>query len=90
MNKKVKAPVRFRDKVKATKAYKDLGKIQKSIYTTGQNMRALENSFTLIQNIGLDKWKKVAQNSHVNALIIQELYSIEQSATTEILTPKTA
>lgn len=83
-------PVQFRDKVKATQVYKGLGKIQKSIYTTGQNMRPLENSFQLIKNVGLERWKQVAQNSNVNSQIIQELYTLELAVSAEVLTSKSA
>jgi hypothetical protein len=90
MKTKNKLPMRFREKVKITNTYKELSSFQKTIYKTSQNIRAIENSYKLLKNVGLEDWQNLNQNRYINALIVQELYILEMPIVYELITLKTA
>jgi len=65
----------FRKKVQNTQVYQSLGKVQKEIVSTRQNLDAIGKSLEVVEKNGIKHWEQVSQNSPNNAEIIRELYS---------------
>lgn len=65
---------RFRERVKASKAFQKLSKIQKTLYYSGQNVRGIHKGLTIAKTVGISRWREISGNSHINSEIIEELY----------------
>lgn len=65
----------FRRKVQDTQVYKSLGKIQKGIVNTRQNLSAINTSLKFVKENGVKKWEQVSENSVNNAEIIREIHA---------------
>lgn len=65
----------FRRKVQNTQAYKSLGKIQKEIISTQQNLNAIGKSLDFVEKNGVKVWETVSGNSLNNAEIIREIHA---------------
>jgi hypothetical protein len=65
---------RIRSRVRETQAFLRLGKFQKTMINSGQNITAIYRSFETVKTIGIKQWEKISQNSQANAEIIRELY----------------
>jgi hypothetical protein len=66
---------RIRARVRETKAYLSLGKIQQRIVNTGQNITAIFKSIETVKNVGIGQWDQISQNSINNKEIVRELYA---------------
>ncbi|MEO8532830.1 MAG: hypothetical protein ABI441_03735 [Flavobacterium sp.] len=65
----------FRRKVQNTQVYLSLGKIQKEIISTQQNLSAIGKSLAFVEKNGIKIWEKVSGNSINNAEIIREIHA---------------
>lgn len=74
MNVTTTIPSRFRGQVKASHAFQKLSRIQQTIYSTGQNFRAIYKGLLIAKTVGITRWREVSGNSAVNSEIIEELY----------------
>lgn len=66
---------RIRSRVRETQAYLSLGKIQRNIVNTGQNITAIHKSLETVKTIGIAEWEKASLNSINNQEIVRELYA---------------
>jgi hypothetical protein len=74
MNVTKTIPLLFRKEVKTSKAFQKLSSFQKAIYGTGQNIRGIQNGLLTAKNLGINRWREISGNCHVNSEIIEELY----------------
>lgn len=63
----------FRQKIKGTEAYQSMSKLQKTVSTMRSNVKAIEHSLKVVENVGFDQWSKQTQSNYLNRLIIKEL-----------------
>lgn len=62
-----------RSDIEKTEAYSKLSKLQRKIYLTEQNIKAIRQGLTIASNIGIDKFLEEHNYNYVNKLIIKEL-----------------
>ncbi|MFW0737606.1 hypothetical protein [Flavobacterium sp. T12S277] len=65
----------LRRKVHDTQVYQSLGKIQRGIVNTRQNLSAINTSLKFVKEKGVKEWEQVSQNSISNAEIIREIHT---------------
>lgn len=69
---------RIRARVRETQAFLSLGKFQRNIVNSGQNITAIHKSLETVRTLGVKQWEQVSQNSINNSEIVRELYANDQ------------